>query len=148
MLSDSFFILSTRIVALVLAPTLIFSSSPQFKFSPHSSPSSDRCSEGTMQSVSRHLSCQEQGVRGGGDPAASEPEPRAAFKGEGGGFGGREKRSGGGRGGEGKRLLVPSVHVFCIPALIFTQREAGVLSVLMKGEVPFGGEMHSHKWAE
>lgn len=47
-------------------------------------------------------------------------------------------------GGEGaseraERLLAPSVHVFCIPALIFTQSEAGVLSVQMKGEeVPFG----------
>lgn len=35
--------------------------------------------------------------------------------------------------GEAGRLLAPSVHVFCIPALIFTQSEAGVLSVQMKG---------------
>lgn len=35
--------------------------------------------------------------------------------------------------GEAARLLAPSVHVFCIPALIFTQSEAGVLSVQMKG---------------
>lgn len=37
-------------------------------------------------------------------------------------------------GGEGaaERLLAPSVHVFCILALIFTQSEAGVLSVQMK----------------
>lgn len=42
----------------------------------------------------------------------------------------------GGEGGEGEaeRLLAPSVHVFCIPALIFTQTEAGVLGVQMKGE--------------
>lgn len=49
-----------------------------------------------------------------------------------------KEREGGGR----ERLLAPSVHVFCIPALIFTQSEAGVLSVQMKGEdVPFGGAM-------
>lgn len=35
---------------------------------------------------------------------------------------------------EAERLLAPSVHVFCIPALIFTQSEAGVLSVPMKRE--------------
>lgn len=42
------------------------------------------------------------------NPAASAPEPRAAFK----GVGGRGE-------GEAGRLLAPSVHVFCIPALIF-----------------------------
>lgn len=56
------------------------------------------------------------------NPAASVPEPRAAFK----GVGGRGE-------GEARRLLAPSVHVFCILALIFTQSEAGVLSVQMKG---------------
>lgn len=63
------------------------------------------------------------------NPAASAPEPRAAFK--------RVGRVGRGE-GEAGRLLAPSVHVFCIPALVFTQSEAGVLSVRMKEEeVPF-----------
>lgn len=53
------------------------------------------------------------------NPAASVPEPRAAFL--------KEWE------GEAERLLVPSVHVFCIPALVFTQSEAGVLRVPMKG---------------
>lgn len=35
--------------------------------------------------------------------------------------------------GEAERLLAPSVQVFCIPALVFTQSEAGVLGVQMKG---------------
>lgn len=99
---------------------------------------SDQSSGGTAQSVSWHLPCQEQegGRRGEKrekerehervgrrkNPAAFAPEPRAAFKGV------------GGRRGEGEagRLLAPSVHVFCIPALIFTQSEAGVLSVQIK----------------
>lgn len=49
-------------------------------------------------------------------PAASVPEPRAAFF-------LKEWE------GEAERLLAPSVHVFCIPALVFTQSEAGVLGV-------------------
>lgn len=53
------------------------------------------------------------------NPAASVPEPRAAFL--------KEWE------GEAERLLAPSVHVFCIPALVFTQSEAGVLRVRMKG---------------
>lgn len=43
------------------------------------------------------------------NPAASVPEPRAAFL--------KEWE------GEAERLLAPSVHVFCIPALVFTQSE-------------------------
>lgn len=53
------------------------------------------------------------------NPAASVPEPRAAFL--------KEWE------GEAERLLAPSVHVFCIPALVFTQSGVGVLSVRMKG---------------
>lgn len=53
------------------------------------------------------------------NPAASVPEPRAAFL--------KEWE------GEAERLLAPSVHVFCIPALVFTQSGAGVLGVRMKG---------------
>lgn len=53
------------------------------------------------------------------NPAASVPEPRAAFL--------KEWE------GEAERLLAPSVHVFCIPALVFTQSEAGALGVRMKG---------------
>lgn len=53
------------------------------------------------------------------NPAASVPEPRAAIL--------KEWE------GEAERLLAPSVHVFCIPTLVFTQSEAGVLGVRMKG---------------
>lgn len=98
---------------------------------------SDQSSGGAAQLVSWHLPWQEEEEEGGRgrkrkregerelvgrrkNPAASVPEPRAAFKGVG--------------GGEAERLLAPSVHIFCIPALIFTQSETGVLGVQMKGE--------------
>lgn len=89
---------------------------------------SDQSTGKTAQAVSWHLPCQKQ--RAGGvkehelvgrskNPAACVPEPRAAFF--------KEWE------GEAERLLAPSVQVFCIPALVFTQSEAGVLGVRMKG---------------
>lgn len=118
---------------------------------------SDQSSRGTAQPVSWHLRAKkrrEGGNERGGrrkkrerehervgrkkNPAASMPQPHAAFKGAGGSGGRgegevrrREER-------RGERLLAPSVHVFCIPALIFLQSNAGVLSVQMKREeLPF-----------
>lgn len=52
-------------------------------------------------------------------PAASVPEPRAAFL--------KEWE------GEAERLLAPSVLVFCIPALVFTHSQAGALAAPVKG---------------
>lgn len=89
--------------------------------------------ERTAQPVSWHLPRQEE--RGGvvakehepvgrrKNPAASEPEPRAASSSSSLPF--FSLRSGR---GEAERLLAPSVHVFCIPALAFCTERALVCS--------------------